>query len=76
MVVSGDENGVRLEVRNTGAPIEPAAMQDLFEFRKRGVPPEKRANSNGLGLGLYIVREITQAHGGEVEVRSEGAAAM
>ncbi|MDB6132508.1 MAG: bphP [Verrucomicrobiales bacterium] len=72
VVVCGDENGVRLEVRNTGTPIEPAAVQDLFEPLRRAVPPEKRANGNGLGLGLYIVREITRAHGGEVEVQSGG----
>ncbi|MDB6134233.1 MAG: histidine kinase [Verrucomicrobiales bacterium] len=71
--VSGDRKEVRLEVRNTGPAIDPATAADLFEPLKRGVAPESHANRNGLGLGLYIVREISHAHGGEIEVRSEGA---
>ena len=30
-------------------------------------------NDDGLGLGLYIVREVARAHGGEVDVRSDKA---
>jgi signal transduction histidine kinase len=30
-----------------------------------------RSNKQGLGLGLYIVREISRAHGGEVDLRSD-----
>jgi signal transduction histidine kinase len=30
----------------------------------------RRSNKQGLGLGLYIVREITRAHGGDVDLRS------
>lgn len=60
---NGDD--VRLTVHNVGDPIPPEALPTLFA-------PFRRASttSAGLGLGLYIVREIARAHGGDVGVRS------
>jgi signal transduction histidine kinase len=73
VVVHGDDNGVSLEVRNVGPAIEPAMAERLFDPLQRGSLPSNRANGHGLGLGLYIVREITRAHGGEVELHSNAA---
>ena len=56
---------------NRGPMIEPAVAENLFDPLQRGSTDKSRARKEGLGLGLYIVREITQAHGGEVEVRSD-----
>jgi sigma-B regulation protein RsbU (phosphoserine phosphatase) len=54
-------------VHNDGEPI-PTAMKDaLFEPMVRGA---KAAGARGVGLGLYIVREIAKAHGGTVSVES------
>lgn len=72
VAVCGHENAVRLEVANIGPAIEPAVAERIFEPLGRAAPPGTRANSNGLGLGLYIVREITRAHGGEVELLGGG----
>jgi signal transduction histidine kinase len=52
-----------LAVHNGGPPIPPEDIGSIFEpmfSMKRG----KR--DTGLGLGLFIVREIVKAHGGEV----------
>jgi signal transduction histidine kinase len=58
-----------LEVNNPGPPIPAATLATLFDpFRQaHSARGHKRG---GLGLGLFIVREIVQAHGGEVAVRS------
>ncbi len=63
----GDERV--LSVHNEGPPI-PASLRDhMFEPFKRG---DAHGNSwGGVGLGLFIVREIVRAHRGRVVMRSE-----
>ena len=70
--VTGTENDVCLEVSNTGPAIDPESAQRIFEPLQRNTVQGSWANPQGLGLGLYIVREITHAHGGKVELHSEG----
>ncbi|MET0402028.1 MAG: ATP-binding protein, partial [Cystobacter sp.] len=60
---------VALTVHNEGPPIPAALRPVLFEPFHRG-PHERPANRDGLGLGLYIVRQIVLAHGGELDVHS------
>lgn len=58
---------VRLAVSNTGAVIDPADVDGLFEpFRRLGAD---RVAGGGAGLGLSIVRSVTVAHGGRVSAR-------
>lgn len=59
---------VRLEVHNQGEPIPAELLSDLFEPFRRGMA--RGRSPSGLGLGLYIVQQISTAHGGTVEVRS------
>jgi signal transduction histidine kinase len=65
--VDGDD--VLLRVHNGGAPISPALLPQLFEPFRRG--DASAAAPRGLGLGLYIVRQIAVAHGGDIHVDSE-----
>lgn len=65
------EDGVCFEVINLGTTIDPQTLEKLFCPLVRGKNHEENANEKGLGLGLYIVREITMAHGGEVTVKSK-----
>ncbi len=66
--VRTDAGGAALvDVHNGGAPIDEAVLPHVFEPYRRGVPREGR---RGLGLGLFIAREIVRAHGGTIEVRS------
>lgn len=67
--VSAGPEHVALEVKNAGAPIPPEALAGLFEPFRRG-PTSESGDRRGLGLGLYIVRQIALAHGGSVAVDS------
>jgi signal transduction histidine kinase len=66
-----DSSTVRLSVRNAGA-IRPEALPTLFEPYKRTAAHAAVPGKTGLGLGLFIAREIARAHGGDVSVRSTG----
>ncbi|CAB3747370.1 hybrid sensor histidine kinase/response regulator [Burkholderia puraquae] len=62
---------VRLSVADTGQGIAPEYLPHLFETFSR---PERAlvSSKRGLGLGLSIVRNIAQLHGGEVVATSAG----
>lgn len=61
------EDTVTLEVRNQGVVPE-AMMVSLFDPLKR--TSQRSDYVRGLGLGLFIVKEIVEAHGGRVQVTS------
>ena len=60
-----------LRVRDTGVGIEPAAIARMFEPFVQGEQGLARTRG-GLGLGLPLVRGLTELHGGSVDARSEG----
>ncbi len=62
-----DPQSLRLRVINTGE-ITADNLGQLFEPFQRARSSESR---DGLGLGLFIVRQIAEAHGGAVSVRSD-----
>ena len=67
--LSGREEDVTLTVRNGGPGPPPEVMEHLFEPFSR--PPDERSRkASGLGLGLYICREIVRGHGGEIAARA------
>ena len=72
VVLTGNEAEVLIKVKNSGPLIEKAMLDHIFDPLKRGRGQVNRGDTgSGLGLGLYIVREVTRAHGGEVTVRSD-----
>ncbi len=58
----------RLVVRDQGIGISPEDQQRIFERFERAEPAR---NLGGLGLGLWIVRQVVEAHGGAIRVESE-----
>jgi signal transduction histidine kinase len=65
---SGPAPMVRFEVVDTGEGIDRKWLPTLFDRFVR-VPGSKPGN--GVGLGLYICKEIVEAHGGQIGVSSE-----
>ncbi len=65
-----DEDGVVIEVRDTGMGIPPDEYPNLFTrfFRASNAA---EAALPGTGLGLAIVQEIVHRHGGAVDIESE-----
>jgi signal transduction histidine kinase len=62
--VTGAGDAVIVSVSNRGAPISAAKMATLFEPFRRGDA------SKGIGLGLFIAREIVRSHGATIELAS------
>jgi signal transduction histidine kinase len=63
---TGDET-FSLSVANSGQPIPPAIVNELFLPFRRG---DGHASKQGLGLGLFIASEIARAHGGALTLSS------
>jgi signal transduction histidine kinase len=72
--VSIDAGGEELwlRVHNAGPQIPPESIPALFEPFRRGAGRDG-TRLGGLGLGLFIVRQIVLAHGGDVSVESTAA---
>ena len=60
-----------LRVRDTGVGIAPEMLSRVFDLFAQGERGPDRG-AGGLGLGLTLVRRITELHGGRVEAASEG----
>jgi signal transduction histidine kinase len=68
-----EQDWVRIEVRDRGPGVAPEQQEKIFEPYERGVGNEV---PSGLGLGLYISRELAEVHEGTLTLRStpgEGA---
>ncbi|MBF2027577.1 MAG: hybrid sensor histidine kinase/response regulator [Oscillatoriales cyanobacterium C42_A2020_001] len=59
---------LRCTVQDSGVGISPEQTADMFELYKRG---EHARRTVGLGLGLYLCRQIVAAHGGQIGVESQ-----
>jgi signal transduction histidine kinase len=66
-------DGLRVDVHNEGPPIPEKLRAELFSPFRRGSKDSRTARTAGLGLGLFISREIVVAHEGTLEVRSSSA---
>jgi len=71
VVATGRKADLYLEVRNSGPAIEPSDLAQIFDPLKRGPMQASEEETGSLGLGLFIAREISTAHGGEIEARRD-----
>ncbi|NRD57511.1 ATP-binding protein [Corallococcus exiguus] len=69
----GTADTVTLSIHNAGAPISPEQMGRLFQPLQRP-SGEVDHSSRSIGLGLYIVKKLVEAHGGIITVESTAEA--
>lgn len=63
-----NDNSVSVSIRDTGIGLSPESQKKIFTrfYRADGVN-----NISGLGLGLYLTKEIIERHHGNIKVESE-----
>jgi signal transduction histidine kinase len=66
--VQADTDSAEISVRDYGIGIAPEHLERIFVRFERAVSAD---HYGGLGLGLYIVRQIVEALGGSIRVISE-----
>ena len=66
-----ENNGVRIDVTDSGQGIAPSFLPHVFDMYGQSVAVTTRTKG-GLGIGLALVREIIVLHDGRVEAFSEG----
>ena len=72
IVLNGSIGEVVFSVHNQGPKIEQSVLAQIFEPLKRGLDDQLGAGSDGgMGLGLYIARQIAIAHHGDISAKSD-----
>ena len=70
--MEGDAERVRIIVSDSGEGIEPEFLPYVFDrFRQADTSVTRRFG--GLGLGLSLVKQLTELHGGTISAASEGS---
>ncbi len=70
LAVSTTDIGVILEFRNSGPAIPDELLGVIFDPMRRRQSPGTTSPAGSVGLGLYIAREVAEAHGGSITVAS------
>jgi signal transduction histidine kinase len=72
--VSHDDHNITFQIHNEGPPIEESGLATIFD-----TPRQKNEDKGGkelghLGIGLFVVKKIIEAHSGTITVSSTAAA--
>ncbi len=69
LTIDGDM--AKLTVADSGVGIEPALLGDIFEMFRQ-VDTGTSRSKTGLGIGLALVKQLAELHGGKADATSEG----
>ena len=67
ITVKKDDNKAKITISDQGIGIDPKLQKTIFERFKRAT---NDGRFQGLGVGLFIVKQIVEAHGGKIYVKS------
>lgn len=73
LTLKGEADSVQLTVHNDGIPIPADAIPTIFDPLVRSASEALGEPTTSLGLGLFIVKEVVNAHQGTIEVISNEA---
>ena len=73
IATASDAASLMLQVHNDGRPIPPEKIPVLFEPLQRGADESQSNPDRSIGMGLYIVKHLVDAHGGTLSVESTAA---
>ncbi|HWM69822.1 MAG TPA: HAMP domain-containing sensor histidine kinase [Steroidobacteraceae bacterium] len=65
------ENQAVIRIRDSGIGIAPEVLPHVFDLFEQGSPADPRSAA-GLGVGLAVVRDLVELHGGTVTAASAG----
>ena len=71
LAVARRKQTLHVTVSDTGAGINPELLPFVFDRFRQGASGHSK-NHGGLGLGLAIVQNLVELHGGTVTAHSEG----
>jgi two-component system CheB/CheR fusion protein len=72
LIASQSGDMARLDVKDNGAGIAPENLEHVFDLFSQAEKQHATHNREGLGIGLSLVRQLTEAQRGTVEVSSAG----
>jgi signal transduction histidine kinase len=64
IIPTEEPKGIMVNIRDTGSGIDPEIQDNIFD-------PFFSTKDDGIGLGLYICKEIIEDHAGTLSFRSE-----
>jgi signal transduction histidine kinase len=69
-VEQSEPDRASIQVRDTGPGIDPEFLPRIFD-RFTQADPSPTRTAGGLGVGLSLVRELVERHGGDIQARNE-----
>lgn len=68
IIMTSEQGRVKIQIKDQGIGIPPHELERIFKPFERAV---SKSHFGGLGLGLYICKQIVEAHGGSISVQSK-----